>query len=199
MIAAIIPAAGLSSRMGGQVIKPLLPWRHHTVIEEIITTLLTAGLSQIVVVTGHQHQALEAALASCPVRCLFNPNYASGEMLSSLQVGLQALPAGCSGALVALADQPQMQVSVVQKMLKAFAESDNQAIVIPSYQMRRGHPVVLPRRLWAEVLALPQGATLRAVLQAHVDEIRYVVVDTPTVLADLDTPQQYEQALKAIQ
>jgi molybdenum cofactor cytidylyltransferase len=192
MIVAVIPAAGLSSRMGAQLPKPLLPWGPHTVIQQVIGTLQEAGLEQIVVVTGHRRQELEAVLASCPVRCVFNPAYPRGDMLSSVQVGLRALVGPVTGALVALADQPQMRADVVRQLLAAFQAGGDQALVVPSYRMRLGHPIILPRRLWPEVLALPEGRSLRSVIRAHTDEIRYVVVDTPDVLADLDTPEQYQ-------
>jgi molybdenum cofactor cytidylyltransferase len=118
-------------------------------------------------------------------------------MLSSIQAGLAAAEPSSAGALLALADQPQMQAAVVQQVLAAFTAGSGQALVIPSHAMRRGHPIVLPRWLWPEVLALPAGDTLRTVIQRHAAAIRYVEVDTPSVLADLDTPQQYAAAAPA--
>jgi molybdenum cofactor cytidylyltransferase len=195
MISAIVPAAGLSSRMGGPLPKPLLPWGASTVIETVVGTLLAAGIEDVIVVTGHQREAIEAALAGYAVRCIRNPAYASGEMLSSIQAGLAAANPACAGALLALTDQPQMQLDVVQQVLRAFDGSGGQALVIPSHAMRRGHPILLPRWLWDEVMALPAGATLRRAIQRHAAAIRYVEVDTPSVLADLDTPEQYAEAV----
>ncbi len=194
MISAFVPAAGLSSRMGGELPKPLLPWGASTVLGTVIGRLAAAGVEEIIVVTGHRAAAVEAALAGLAARCVHNPAYASGEMLSSIQAGLAAAQPASRGALLALADQPQMELAVVQQVLQAFA-ADDQALVIPSYAMRRGHPIMLPRRLWAEVLALPTGATLRTVIQRHAAAIRYVEVETPSVLADLDTPEQYAEAV----
>jgi molybdenum cofactor cytidylyltransferase len=201
MVAAIVLAAGLSTRMGGDVPKPLLPWGRHTVVQQVLETLLEAGLAagQIFLVVGHGRQALEDATAAYGVHWVFNPDYASGEMLSSLQAGLRALPPPCDGALVALADQPQIQTAVATQVLDAFEVGSRQQIVIPSYTMRRGHPVILPRWLCPEILRLPAGATLRAALARHGDAIHYVMVDTPTVLADLDTPAHYAAELGHIQ
>ena len=84
----------------------------------------------------------------------------------------------------------------MRQVLSAFQASDGQTLVIPSHAMRRGHPILLPRWLWDEVLALPAGATLRSVIQRHAAAIRYVEVDTATVLADLDTPEQYAAAAR---
>ena len=196
MISAIVPAAGLSSRMGGPLPKPLLPWGASTVIGTVVDTLLAAGIAEVLVITGHRREAVEAALAghAHAVRCVHNPDYASGEMLSSIQAGLAAASPESRGALLALADQPQMQPGVVQQVLQAFDASGGQALVIPSHAMRRGHPILLPRWLWSEVLALPAGDTLRSVIRRHAAAIRYVEVDTPSVLADLDTPEQYAEA-----
>jgi len=191
VISAIVPAAGLSTRMGGPLPKPLLPWGRWTIIEQVVSTLLLAGVAEVVVITGHQHAAIEAALQQSPARCLYNPQFASAEMLSSLQVGLRALPDACQGALIALADQPQIEPAVVQAVLAAFHASQAQQIVIPSYQMRRGHPICLPRWLWPTILALPPEASLRAAIHPHSAAIRHVMVETPSILADLDTPAQY--------
>jgi molybdenum cofactor cytidylyltransferase len=183
--------------MGGLRPKPLLPWQGHTVIEEIVTTLEAAGVAPIVVVTGFGREALEETLAGHDVRCVVNPAYGNGQMLGSVQAGLQALPATSRGALLALADQPQMEIETVRLVLQVFRASDCQALVVPSYRMRRGHPVALPRRLWPEVLALPEGDSLRTVIRRHAGTIQYVTVDTPSVLADLDTPAQYKAARQA--
>lgn len=201
MITAIVPAAGLSTRMGGELPKPLLPWGASTVIGTVAATLLAAGIAEVIVVTGHRREAIEAALAdhAHAVRCVYNPAYRSGEMLASVQVGLAAATPESAGALLALADQPQMQVAVVRQVLRAFDDSGGQALVIPSYAMRRGHPILLPRWLWNEVLAVPAGETLRTVIQRHATAIRYVEVDTPAVLADLDTPEQYAAAVNGEQ
>jgi molybdenum cofactor cytidylyltransferase len=195
VITAIVPAAGLSTRMGGYVPKPLLPWGAGTVVEQVVATLLDAGIVDVLVVTGHRREALEAVLAPYPVRCVFNPAYASGEMLSSIQTGLRAVPADHTGALIALADQPQLRVAVVEQVLRIAGDDACQSVIIPSYQHRRGHPILLPRWTWQEVLELPHGETLRTVINRHAAAIHYLAVDTPTVLADVDTPEQYRDAL----
>lgn len=197
MITAIIPAAGLSTRMNGALPKPLLPWGAHTLVEQIVSTLLDAGIGDVIVVTGHRRDEVEATLAAHRVRCVFNPAYASGEMLSSLQAGLRAAAPDHSGALLALADQPQIEAELVTQIVRSFRASDSQAIVIPSYRRRRGHPILLPRWIWQDVLDLPQGDTLRSVIGRHAAAIQYLLVDTPTVLADLDTPEQYRLARDA--
>lgn len=190
-ISAIVPAAGLSSRMGGPLPKPLLPWGRSTVIETVVSTLLAAQVDEVIVVTGHRAQEIEARLAGYAVRCVANPDYARGDMLSSIQAGLRAMDRDTAAALLALADQPQMEVDVARQVVQAFRGGDGRGLIVPSHAMRRGHPIALPRRLWPEILALGFDDTLRSVIQRHAEEIEYLTVPTPSVLADLDTPEQY--------
>jgi molybdenum cofactor cytidylyltransferase len=173
--------------------KLTLPWGGPngagTVIGQVVATLEAAGLGEIIVVTGHRAAEVEAALAGTAARCIPNPDYATGEMLTSIQVGLAALRDRSAAALLCLGDQPQMEVATAQAVLAEGRATDWQAIIIPSFQMRAGHPILLPRWLWGEVLAC-QG-TLRDVLARHRRPTEYLVVQTPTVLADLDTPEDY--------
>lgn len=178
--------------------KLALPWGTGTVIGQVIATLDAAGLTDILVVTGYRAAAVNAILGSTRARTVFNPQYATGEMLSSLQAGLRAIDVlphqGGSdrprAALLCLGDQPQMTVATVQAVLASAAEDGWSQIVIPSHRMRAGHPIVLPRWLWPEILGC--SSTLRQLLARQRERTRYLVVDTPTILADLDTPEDYE-------
>lgn len=194
MIAGVVLAAGKSERMGRP--KMSLPWRDTTVIGQVVTTLISAGLDQVVVVTGGGREDVELALSSLPqdwlVRPIVNPEYAGGEMLSSLQVGVATLGEQVETALVALGDQPQMKGEVVKAILSAHRTS-GASLVIPSYAMRRGHPMLIARPLWAPLLALRPPQTLRDLIEAQSDQILYVNVDTPSILQDLDTPQDYRE------
>jgi molybdenum cofactor cytidylyltransferase len=189
MIASLVLAAGQSRRMGAPKLN--LPWGETTVLGQVLSTLLAAGLKKIIVVTGaHPLQGIEA-LAAQGVRAVFNPDYAQGEMLSSFQAGLRAVSPGCTAALLALGDQPQMEVDVVRAVVETY-QRDRPKLLIPSYQMRRGHPWVVSRELWDEILRLEPPTSLREFLHAHAEEIQYLPVETETVLQDLDTPQDYE-------
>lgn len=196
MIPAIILAAGLSRRMGR--FKLTLPWGQTTVIGQVVATLASARLTDLIVVTGHRAADVAAALTGAAARTIHNPDYEAGEMLSSIRVGLQAaaeLPAALApAALLCLGDQPQMEIATVQAVVAAGAAGGWTSIVVPSYRMRAGHPILLPAWLWPEILAC--ATTLRAVMAAHRAVTRYLVVDTPSVLADLDTPEDYGQHLR---
>ena len=93
-------------------------------------------------------------------------------------------------ALICLGDQPQVEEGSVRSVCDAFQRSRSK-LVVPSHQMRRGHPWLIERELWDEVLRLREPDTLREFLNRHAGEIEYVVVDTPTILQDMDTPEDY--------
>jgi molybdenum cofactor cytidylyltransferase len=191
VIGAVILAAGQSRRMGRN--KMLLPLAASTVLETVVTEVAAVEqVRDLVVVTGHQPDQIAALLSSYPVRCVFNPAYARADMLVSIQVGLRALGTEATAALIVPGDQPRLQRAVIQRVVEA---RQPQTIIIPSYQMKRGHPILIDRALWPEVLALPETATLRDFIRAHEQQIRYVVVETDSVLKDLDTPEDYEDLI----
>jgi molybdenum cofactor cytidylyltransferase len=167
-----------------------LPWIKTTVLGKVLSTLLEAGLEEIILVVGaHPVQGMEA-FVNQGVRQVFNPIFASGEMLSSFQAGLRGASQESLAALLVLGDQPQMEVEVVRTIITAYGQR-RPKLLIPSYQMRRGHPWVVSRELWGEILDLQPPASLRDFLQFHVEEIMYLPVERETVLQDLDTPQDY--------
>lgn len=215
MISAIILAAGQSKRMGKP--KMLLRWGKVTVIEHVISVFSAAGIEDILVVTGAERERLEEIIENCkhryPVRAIFNDAYLHGEMLSSIQCGLRSLITrpppplrdtspkfgefgeGWEGvaALIGLGDQPQVEERSVRTVCEAFQRTES-PLVVPSFQMRRGHPWLAARSVWEEILSLKPEQTPRDFLNSHADTIHYVNVDTPAILADLDTPEAYEAA-----
>jgi molybdenum cofactor cytidylyltransferase len=187
MITAIILAAGESKRMGQP--KMLLPWSKSTVLQSVIATIQAAGVNDVLVVTGGARNQVEA-LVGRSAQTIFNEKYAEGEMLSSIQVGLTAKMREASAALICLGDQPQIQERSVRRVCDAFSRSKSN-IVVPSYQMKRGHPWLVARALWDELLAMKPPQTPHDFLVAHAKKIEYVIVETSTVMEDLDTPEDY--------
>lgn len=194
MIAAIVLAAGLSRRMGRP--KLVLPWGKTTVIGQVNGVLLEAGLDPVIIVTGGAHIQIAEALRGQPARLVFNPRYAEDVMALSLQAGLAELstnwPNSIQAALVALGDQPQIETPVVQAVITEYRAS-GAALVLPSYQMHRGHPWIVHRSLWSEIMALTPPQTLRDFISANAQDIHYLTVDRASILRDLDTPEDYEQ------
>lgn len=189
-VAAVVLAAGLSSRMGQS--KALLPWDRRTVIEVIVARLMAARLPEIVVVTGYRSSEVTGVLANLPAQTVVNPDYAQGEMLSSLQAGLRALPDSVAACLVVMGDQPALDGRVIGRVLEAYAERRGE-IIVPVYRGERGHPVLISRRFWPELLALETGAP-RDVLRRYPDQVATVEAETDSILRDIDTPEQYRLA-----
>ena len=190
MITAIILAAGESKRMGQP--KMLLPWGEGTVLSHVITVFQKAGAEEILVVTGGAREQVENAISHLPIKTVYNKDFTNGEMLSSIQCGIRALTSQTQAALIGLGDQPQVQERSVRMVCDAFIKTKSN-IVVPSYQMRRGHPWLIARPLWDGLLKLEHPQSPRDFLNAHSENIHYANTDDPGVLADLDTPDDYQR------
>lgn len=190
-VGAIILAAGESKRMGYP--KMLLPWGETTIIRHMCEQVLDCGLHEVVVVTGDWADAVRAQVEDLPVRVVFNPEYAQGEMISSLRTGLEAIWHSSDACLVVLGDQPLLTAEAIQAVTQAYFDGYGD-IVAPHYGGRQGHPVLFDRQYWEELAALRQGSAPRDVLQTHQNAIHYVTVSTDMVVRDIDTPDDYKQA-----
>lgn len=192
MITAVVLAAGKSERMGRP--KMDLPWRDTTVIGQVVTTLASSGVDEIIVVTGGASKNVEAALkllpSELPVRTEFNPYYEDGAMMSSVERGLHAINDRHLAALLALGDQPQVETAVIRAIIAEF-EATSAQLIVPSYNKHRGHPWLVGRSFWPALLNLNETKTMRDFLNKNADQIHYLLVDTPSILQDLDTPADY--------
>jgi len=191
-IGAVVVAAGLSRRMGQP--KVLLEWgAGRTILDHILICVKKAHLDQIIVVTGHRADEVALIAQRQGVETCFNPNFEVADMLSSLKVGIAALDSSMDAVLIVLGDQPMVRTNTIRRVMRAYQRS-HMGLVIPSYQMQRGHPIVLDRRYWGEVLALDETRSLRDVIKTHNDAIYYVNVDDDHILRDIDTPDAYNEA-----
>ena len=189
-ITALILAAGQAKRMGQP--KMLLPWGETTVLGQVIETLQRAEIKNILVVTGSAREQVDLIVTQYAIRSTHNPEHANAEMLSSLQTGIRALreKTPAEAALICLGDQPQAEERNVRAVASRFVET-RARLVVPSYRMRRGHPWLIARPLWEEILQMNPHQTPRDFLNRHASEIEYVNVDTPSILSDLDTLEDY--------
>jgi molybdenum cofactor cytidylyltransferase len=193
-IGAIILAAGQSTRMGQP--KTLLPWGETTIIRQICQEVCASGLHEVVVVTGENDGEARAQLAGLSLRIVQNPQPAKGEMLSSLRVGLDAIWDSCEACMVVLGDQPGIQGETITAILNAYNQGRG-PIVAPSYNKRRGHPLLIDRSFWQDLKDLPKNKAPRDLLRANEDQIYHVLVDNDSILRDIDTPEDYERARQA--
>lgn len=193
-IAAIVLAAGTSTRYGGPN-KLLLPFSKTTVLRHAVGTVMDAGVQDVLVVTGHQREHIEAALHGLPITFVHNPRYAEGEMVSSIKAGLTQLDRGdADAALIVLGDQPLLPGWVIQRLVEAYCFNCAD-IIAPKFGAVRGHPVLIARGWWREAQALPDGAPMRTLLNAHAGAVAHLLVNTDAVIKDVDTPELYAEAV----
>ena len=188
---AVMPAAGLSSRMGA--FKPLLPYGDSTVIGSAIGSVLPF-VDSASVISGCRADELSEALSRGFGRRLTivnNPDYASTDMLTSVRIGLMAL-GECDAFFLLPADIPAVTAGVYEALIAAFdGEAD---VICPVCDGRRGHPPLIHSRLIPDILAYEGGGGLRAILSGR--DIKEIDVNDSGILRDLDTPQDYQKEIR---
>jgi molybdenum cofactor cytidylyltransferase len=192
MICAILPSAGQSRRMG--VHKQLLPLAGTTVIGHIVDQLLRSKVDEVHVVVGHEADQIRRALSGRPVRIAVNPDYEQTDMLASIRCGLRTLPEACRAILVALGDQPAITPELIDAMIDSFSTC-GKGIVVPVYNGKRGHPLLLDVRYRREILTGCDQVGLRGLLRAHAEDIFSLAVADARALGDMDYPQDYRREL----
>jgi len=187
-VTAVILAAGQSKRMGRS--KQQLSWGETTILGQTIRNLQESAVHDNLVVTGYEAAAIEAIAAAEGVPTVTNARYAEGEMLSSLQTAVTQLSQNIAAVLVMMADQPMVETGTINSLLEAYWQGMGD-IIAPVYGGRRGNPVLIDRRHFSEILALPAGAAPRDLLQRH--EVYLVPVQSKSVLQDIDRLEDYQQ------
>ena len=192
-IAAIVLAAGMSRRMG--TTKALLDFGGKPLIARTIDSLRDASIHPTVIVTGHQPQAIESATAHLGVNFVQNERYESGGMISSIQTGVRSIAQACDALFIVLGDHAPPKPATLRAMSGAWRESPT-AIVLPIFESKHGHPILISSSLAPEILALTENLTLATIVKAHSQDSRDVIVDDPAILEDIDTPEDYNRALQ---
>jgi molybdenum cofactor cytidylyltransferase len=193
VICALILAAGRSSRMG--VPKPLLDFGGAPCLEIVRETCLEAGIDRQVVVLGHKARDIREAVSLDGASVITNPSWRRG-MICSIQIGLSRLPRDADAFFLFPVDYPLVRANTLRSLVSRF-RSNGSAVVLPSCEGRRGHPVLFDRSLVREFLHLGAGETARDVVHRHESELLEVETDDRGVLQELNTPDQYRAALEA--
>ncbi|MDH3251513.1 MAG: nucleotidyltransferase family protein [Ignavibacteria bacterium] len=192
MLAAIILAAGESTRMGSP--KALLPFNGKTFIRGVVDLLTAGGLSPIIVVVGAHAELVRHELAGLHVRVTTNHGYRAGQ-LSSLQKGLKMVrESPATGVLVHPVDHPAVRAETVRAILECFA-AGQAPVVAPTCNGRRGHPVIFSANLFDELMNAPAETGARAVVWRHAQDIVEVTTDDVAIVQSIDTPEDYELLL----
>ena len=190
MVAAIVLAAGTSTRMGRQ--KLLLPIEDgRPLVRVSIEGVLTAGLDDVVVVLGRDAEAVGRALAGLPVRTVLNSRHAEGQS-TSLRAGLDALAPGTEAVVVALGDQPLPDAALIRRLVEVFRASGTPTpIVVPRYRDGRGNPVLFAASVFDELRAVTGDHGGRGVIARDPSRVVELPVDAP-MPRDVDTWADYE-------
>jgi molybdenum cofactor cytidylyltransferase len=186
-VAAIVLAAGQSSRMGARN-KMLADVGGKPMAARAVDAVLASGARPAIVVLGHQADAVRAALAGRDVTFVHNPDYAEG-LSTSLRAGLNALPDGCDGAVICLGDMPRIEARHIDKLIAAFNPAEGRAICVPTKDGKRGNPVLWAARFFPEMKKVHGDAGAKHLIGDYDEVVREVPVDDNAVLLDIDTPQ----------
>jgi len=190
MIAGLILAAGESSRMG--VDKALLTYRGRTFLETILQNLREAGIDRVVVVLGHHAEEIKQAVNLHGAQVVVNQDYQQGQT-SSLQAGLRALKdADLEAVILCLVDYPAVSAEVVKRLLASFRKS-GAPVIIPTCKNQRGHPVIIGRALFQELLDLSPAEGANSLIRRYRDVTQYVEVGESGILLDVDDPETYHR------
>jgi molybdenum cofactor cytidylyltransferase len=191
-IAAIVLAAGRSTRMGGPN-KLLAEINGRQLVRIAAEEALASQARPVIVVTGHQHERVEAALKGIDVRLAHNGDFADG-LSTSLKAGIAAVPADVDGAIVCLGDMPQVNAQLIDRLLAAFDPEKGALVVVPTIEGKRGNPVVWSRRFFPELAALDGDVGARHLIASYPEAVTELPVAGKAALVDVDTPD----ALKAV-
>ena len=174
--------------------KPLLPWRGLTLVEHQIGALFNGGAAEVIVVVGHEADAVAARVACTGARCVLNPDYLRGKT-TSIKAGLNAVSADADAILLLAVDQPRTE-AIISAVVRAHISGDA-LITSPRYQGHGGHPLIFAASLRRELACISEAKQgIREVFQAHRDGVQEYALDDPMIRLDLNTPDAYETALQ---
>ena len=192
---AILLAAGESSRMGQ--LKALLPWKGQTLLQHQVAALREGGADRVVVVLGHRADDLKPLVEQDEgATWVLNPDYLQGKT-TSIKAGLSPLDADALSEILLLnVDQPRSAADIAHVL--DTHRANGFAITVPTCGGKGGHPIVLSAALLEELRSIDEESQgIKAVVRRHADAVNRIPLDNPEILLDLNTPEQYRDALEA--
>jgi molybdenum cofactor cytidylyltransferase len=191
MVSALVPAAGMSTRLGSN--KLLLPFKGKPLIALAVDTLLASVVDEIIVVLGHEAERVRAAIGEKRVTFVENRDYYQG-LGSSVRAGVAALPSRTDAIMIYLPDQPLLEPGELNLLIRAFAEAGKSGknIVVPLFHGQRGNPVIVDASYQAAILAVVGDTGCRRVIKQHPDQVLTVEMKTDHVVRDIDTMEDYQ-------
>ncbi len=191
-VAAVILAAGRSTRMGGPN-KLLAEIGGKTLVRIVAEQVLASKASNVTVVTGHQAAEVEKALRGLKVDFVYNPDFVDG-LASSVKAGIAAVPEKADAAVVCLGDMPLIDAHLIDRLIEVFTPDQGGLIAVPVSDGRRGNPVLWSRRFFKELMTLDGDIGARHLIARHGEAVVEVPVQGHGAFLDIDTPQALEAA-----
>jgi len=193
-IAAIVLAAGRSTRMGGPN-KLVAEISGKPLVRIAVEEALASRAKPVIVVTGHERERVEAALAGLPVKLVHNREFADG-LASSVRTGIATVPAEADGAVICLGDMPQVDAALIDRLIAAFDPEQGALGVVPTIDGKRGNPVLWSRRFFPDLMAIEGDIGARRLIGRYGEAVIEVPVTGKAALTDIDT-QEALAGLKA--
>jgi len=190
-VGAVLLAAGEGRRMGG-VTKPLIRLQGVPLINRQLIALSGAGVDEVVVVTGHARDAIEAQVQSFPVTLAHNADYAQGQQ-GSVRVGLAALSGNFDAVFIVLADQPLIGSADLTELMSAFKKRPSGNLVVPVVNGQRGNPILLDDVALAQVLASDTHLGCRHLIEQQPELVYVFETSNSRFITDLDTALDVQQ------
>ncbi|MDO8287615.1 MAG: molybdopterin-binding/glycosyltransferase family 2 protein [Parvibaculum sp.] len=187
-VAAIVLAAGKSSRMGA-LNKLTAEVEGRAMVARAVEAAHASGAAPVIVVTGHESELVRAALKDGPVRFTHNPDYADG-LSTSLRTGAKALPEGLDAVLVCLGDMPDISSDHITRLIAAFDPDEGRTICVPTFAGKRGNPVLWGAAYFAELQTLKGDTGAKHLIGEHADAVCEVPMPDDASLRDIDTPDE---------
>jgi molybdenum cofactor cytidylyltransferase len=191
-VAAIVLAAGRSTRMGGPN-KLLAELDGQKLVRIATEQALASKAAEVIVVTGHQAELVEQALQGLKVKFVRNPDFAGG-LASSVKAGIAAVAASADGAVICLGDMPLTSAKLIDRLIEAFEPDRGHLITVPVSEGKRGNPVLWSRRFFRELMTLDGDIGARHLIARHAEAVAEVPVEGVGAFLDIDTPQALEAA-----
>jgi molybdenum cofactor cytidylyltransferase len=186
-IAAVVLAAGRSTRMGGAN-KLIAEIGGRALVRIAAEEALASRARPVIVVAGHQRSEVEKVLAGLPVQIVYNPDFAEG-LGTSLRTGIAAVPADAEGAIVCLGDMPQVDAGLIDRLIAAFDPDRGALVVMPTFEGKRGNPVLWSRRFFPDLMAIEGDVGARHLIGRYGEAVVEVPLEGKAALVDVDTPE----------
>jgi len=188
-IAAVVLAAGMSSRMGSN--KLLADLDGKPLVRHAVEAAIASHASPVIVVTGRDADPIKAALRGLNVRFVDNPDFSKG-LSTSLKAGISAVPQVCDGALILLGDMPGVGAALIDRLVAGFDPFEDRAIVVAARQGKQGNPVLWARRFFPEIEAIEGDVGARNLVGIYGELVCEIEAGDDAPLTDIDTPQALE-------